>query len=78
MSETCRVISYHIKVYTQVGKWADGGLFSLCIVLVCRRSVVNSWGGEWGHKGTFRIARGQNECGIEDSIVAGAVAETQA
>jgi cathepsin B len=40
--------------------------------------VVNSWGGEWGHKGTFRIARGQNECGIEDSIVAGAVAETQA
>lgn len=62
--------------------WGCGlmGHFHLCVcnVIVCRRSVVNSWGGEWGHKGTFRIARGQNECGIEDSIVAGAVAETQA
>jgi cathepsin B len=33
--------------------------------------VANSWNEDWGDKGTFKILRGKNECGIEDSIVAG-------
>jgi cathepsin B len=34
---------------------------------------VNSWNESWGEKGTFRILRGSNECGIEGSVVAGDV-----
>lgn len=34
---------------------------------------VNSWNDTWGEKGTFRILRGSNECGIEGSVVAGDV-----
>jgi len=34
---------------------------------------VNSWNTSWGEKGTFRIKRGSNECGIEGSVVAGDV-----
>lgn len=33
--------------------------------------VVNSWNEDWGDKGTFKIVRGENHCGIEDEIVAG-------
>ena len=33
--------------------------------------IANSWNNEWGEDGTFRIIRGQNECGIEGSGVAG-------
>mmetsp|Transcript_25306 Transcript_25306/g.27637 ORF Transcript_25306/g.27637 Transcript_25306/m.27637 type:complete len:353 (-) Transcript_25306:168-1226(-) len=33
----------------------------------------NSWNESWGEKGTFRILRGSNECGIEGSVVAGEV-----
>jgi len=33
--------------------------------------VANSWNGEWGNQGTFKIARGTNECGIESSVNAG-------
>lgn len=32
---------------------------------------VNSWGSSWGNNGTFKILRGQDECGIESSITAG-------
>merc|ERR1712080_129976 len=32
--------------------------------------VANSWNPYWGEKGYFRIRRGDNECGIEDQIVA--------
>jgi cathepsin B len=42
----------------------DGTPYWLC---------VNSWNESWGEKGLFRILRGSNECGIEDSIVAGDV-----
>ena len=36
-------------------------------------TCMNSWSEEWGEKGLFRIRRGVNECGIEDSCVAGEV-----
>jgi len=34
--------------------------------------VANSWNEDWGDKGFFKIHRGNDECGIESSIVAGA------
>jgi len=36
-------------------------------------TLVNSWNESWGEKGTFRILRGSNECGIEADVVAGKV-----
>jgi len=33
--------------------------------------VANSWNEDWGDKGTFKIKRGNDECGIESSVVAG-------
>jgi len=33
--------------------------------------VANSWNEDWGDQGLFKIARGNNECGIEAGIVAG-------
>ncbi|KAH9539636.1 hypothetical protein CY35_15G067300 [Sphagnum magellanicum] len=33
--------------------------------------VVNSWNRSWGEDGTFRIVRGNDECGIESYAVAG-------
>jgi cathepsin B len=33
--------------------------------------VVNSWNENWGDKGTFKMIRGQDDCGIESSGVAG-------
>lgn len=35
--------------------------------------VANSWNSDWGDKGTFKIARGQDECGFEDGLVAGQI-----
>jgi len=35
--------------------------------------VVNSWNQNWGDNGTFKILRGQDECGIEDDLGAGDV-----
>ena len=32
---------------------------------------VNSWNEFWGDKGTFKILRGENHCGIENNIVTG-------
>lgn len=34
--------------------------------------VANSWNTDWGDKGYFKILRGNDECGIESSVVAGA------
>jgi len=34
--------------------------------------VANSWNEDWGDKGFFKIRRGNNECGIEGGLVAGA------
>jgi len=33
--------------------------------------MANSWNAGWGAEGFFKILRGEDECGIEDSIVAG-------
>src|SRR5262249_3706505 len=33
--------------------------------------VANSWNTTWGEQGFFKIVRGQDDCGIEDGIVAG-------
>jgi len=33
--------------------------------------INNSWTTYWGDKGQVKIARGQDECGIEDQVVAG-------
>lgn len=35
--------------------------------------VSNSWNSSWGLKGRFKIARGNNECGIEGNVSAGTV-----
>jgi cathepsin B len=34
---------------------------------------TNSWNDTWGEKGSFRILRGVDECGIENNVVAGQV-----
>lgn len=36
--------------------------------------VQNSWGPDWGENGYFRIRRGTDECGIEETVMAGKVA----
>ncbi|XP_037938586.1 cathepsin B [Teleopsis dalmanni] len=33
--------------------------------------IANSWNTDWGNNGYFKILRGRNHCGIEDSISAG-------
>ncbi|XP_050439459.1 cathepsin B-like cysteine proteinase 4 [Adelges cooleyi] len=33
--------------------------------------MVNSWNTQWGDNGTFKILRGNNECGIDNSTTAG-------
>jgi cathepsin B len=35
--------------------------------------VANSWNTNWGDQGYFKIAKGQNECMIEDMVFAGRV-----
>ena len=37
-------------------------------------TVANSWGPNWGMSGFFNIARGVNECGIEQTPAAGMIA----
>jgi len=45
------------------GNDATGGKYWIC---------ANSWGTSWGQTGIFWIARGVDECGIEDNTVFGA------
>jgi len=33
--------------------------------------IANSWNANWGNQGFFWMLRGQDECGIEDGVVAG-------
>ena len=37
-------------------------------------TVANSWGPSWGMHGYFNIARGKNECGIEQTPAGGKIA----
>lgn len=39
--------------------------------------IKNSWNEEWGNGGHFLIKRGSDECGIEDSVSAGAFSSTE-
>jgi len=32
--------------------------------------VANSWGTSWAYRGTFKISRGNNECGFEERVTA--------
>jgi len=36
--------------------------------------LVNSWNSDWGEEGWFRMRRGTNECGLENSAVGGMIA----
>lgn len=33
--------------------------------------MVNSWGPTWGDNGLFKIRRGTNECGVDNSTTGG-------
>ena len=35
------------------------------------QTVINSWNSYWGDKGTFKMWKGVNECGIEGGVVTG-------
>lgn len=37
------------------------------------QTCVNSWGQDWGESGTFKIIRAENECSIEDFVIAALV-----
>ncbi|KAI6648853.1 Cathepsin B [Oopsacas minuta] len=37
--------------------------------------AANSWNSDWGEEGYFKILRGDNECGIEENMVAGIAPE---
>lgn len=40
--------------------------------------IKNSWNEQWGDGGLFKIARGVNECGIEDSVSGGLISSAPA
>lgn len=39
--------------------------------------MVNSWNEDWGDKGLFKIRRGTNECGIDNSTTGGVPLKNQ-
>ena len=68
--------TYRSGVYQHVSGSALGGHAIKMIGWGVENGVkywlcVNSWNEEWGDKGLFKIRRGTNECGIENSVNAG-------
>ena len=69
-------VTYSSGVYKHVTGSALGGHAIKIIGWGVENGVnywlcVNSWNEEWGEDGFFKIRRGTNECGIENSINAG-------
>jgi cathepsin B len=69
-------VTYSSGVYQHVTGSALGGHAIKMIGWGVENGVkywlcVNSWNDEWGDKGLFKIRRGNNECGIENSVNAG-------
>jgi cathepsin B len=69
-------VTYSSGVYQHVTGSALGGHAIKMIGWGVENGVkywlcVNSWNDEWGDKGLFKIRRGTNECGIENSVNAG-------
>jgi len=69
-------LTYSSGIYQHASGSALGGIDVRIIGWGVENGVkywlcVNSWNEEWGEKGLFRILRGSNECGIENSVNAG-------
>ena len=69
-------LTYSSGIYQHASGSALGGIDVRIIGWGVENGVkywlcVNSWNEEWGEKGLFRILRGTNECGIENSVNAG-------
>lgn len=68
--------TYSSGVYQHTGKGKQlGGHAIRCYGYGVENNVpywlcANSWNTEWGNKGTFKILRGSNECGIESGVSA--------
>ena len=63
---------YESGVYQHLKGYMEGGHAVLAVGYgeedgIPYWNVKNSWGPDWGENGFFRIIRGQDECGIEDS-----------
>ena len=69
-------VTYSSGVYQHVTGSALGGHAIKMVGWGVENNVkywlcVNSWNSEWGDGGFFKIRRGSNECGIENSVNAG-------
>ena len=69
-------LNYESGIYQHISGSYLGGLYVRIIGWGIENGikywiVVNTWGKSWGENGFFRVLRGRNECGIENSVNAG-------